>query len=315
MTKKSCYIVTKPIQYINATNIEDINDKDCYITNTFSDAEKFAIEMKDLSNHWKNIFIVRTKHRALINVLRRKSEYSNLYLDSDVGIILRLLLVLLYPIKIYVYEEGLASYIPEVRQKVRFINVFKFLIDFFLGKNWSGGSFRTEGIYVYHPNAFKTLVNKSIKIQILPFKKPLINHLNSLPDIRNFYSQDKFDYLKGKNILLYLTSWTLNPLYEELYHMYPNFIKIIKLHPHIKKESVPNELFHFDYYPDSTIPAEILISTFIELAEKIVIIHEGTAAMLNFVGEDKIIEYNIANAKYNEIYMKIKNEFEKEISS
>ena len=50
MKKKSCYIVTKPIQYINATNIEDDNDKDCFITDTFFDANKFAKEMQKKSN-------------------------------------------------------------------------------------------------------------------------------------------------------------------------------------------------------------------------------------------------------------------------
>lgn len=313
MRKKSCYIVTKPIQYINATNIEDDNIKDCYITNTFSDAKKFADEMNKLSNHWERIHFAISKQNALKVILRHKSEYSKLYLDSDVGIILRIFLVLLYPVKIYVYEEGLASYTPEIREKK--INSFKFFIDRFFGKNWSGGSFRTEGIYLYHPKAFQSLVETNKKIQILPFKQPLMNHLNSLSDIKIFYSQDEFDFLKGKNILLYLTSWTLNPLYQEIYYKYPEFIKIIKFHPHIKKESASNNLLHFDFYPDSTIPAEILISTFIEIAGKIVIIHEGTAAMLNFIGEKKIIEYNIADAKYNAKYMKVKKEFEKELIS
>ena len=222
-------------------------------------------------------------------------------------------LVLLYPIKIYVYEEGLASYIPEIREKGN--NSFKFLIDRFLGKNWSGGSFRTKGVYLYHPNAFKKLVGTKKRTQILSFKRPLMDHLNSLSDIKTFYSQDKFDFLRGKNIFLYLTSWTLNPQYKGIYYKYPEFIKIIKFHPHIRKKSVSKDLLHFDFYPDSTIPAEILISTFIQIAEKIVIVHEGTAAMLNFLGEKKIIEYNIADAKYNATYLKIKNEFMNEFRS
>lgn len=311
MRKISCYVITKPVQYINATNIDDDNEKDCYITNTFSDAELFAKEMENRSTHWKNIFFVNSKLRALYNILRHKSKYSSIYLDSDMGIILRLFLVLLYPKKIYVYEEGLASYIPELRlHEINTKYSYKFLIDAFLGENWSGGAFRTKGIYLYHPNAFKSLVKVKKKTQILSFKQPLIKHINSLYDIKIYYSQDEIENMRGKNILLYLTSWIINPEFEEIYKMYPDFIKVIKLHPHIRRETISNDFLHFDYYPKNIIPAEILISKFIEIADKLVIIHEGTAAMLNIVTDKKIIEYNIANSKYKEVFIKIKDEFE-----
>lgn len=310
MKKKSCYIVTKPIQYVNATNIEDNNDKVCYITNTFSNAGKFALDMENRSKYWDKIFFVESKHKVLFNILRHKSEYSSIYLDSDMGILLRFLLVLLYPVDIYVYEEGLASYASALRQpEGKGINFYKFFIDFFFGKNWSGGSFRTKGIYLYHPEVFKSIVNTNKKKQILSFKQPLINHVNSLDDIKIYYSTEKIDSWRGKNILLYLTSWTINPEYEDIYNLYPDYIKVIKLHPHIDKNSISTNLHQFDYYPDSTMPAEILISLFIEIADTLVIIHEGSAAMLNFVSDKKIIEYNIASTSYKELYMNIKRNF------
>lgn len=307
--KRSCYIITKPLQYINATNIEDINTKDCYITDTFLDAKNFANEISRQSNHWNNVYFVTSKHIALKEIFKKKSEYINLYLDSDIGIYLRLFLSLLYPIKVYVYEEGLASYLPKVREKNK-NNYLKFIIDYFLGENWSGGSFRTKSVYLYHPNAFKSLVGVNKKT-ILPFKQPFLNHLASLSDIRTFYNPEKVEIYKGKKILLYLMSWTLNQQYEDIYNKYPDFVKIIKIHPHVRNESISKDLLHFDFYPDSRIPSELLIAAFIEIAEKLVIIHEGTAAMLNF-NNNKISEYNIATIKYSNLYKKIKKEFERE---
>ena len=92
--------------------------------------------------------------------------------------------------------------------------------------------------------------------------------------------------------------------------MYKNFSKIIKIHPHINYD-VSHDLLMFDYSALPTIPAELLIAKLARIAKTLVIIHEGTAAMLNFINVPEIIEYNIANDDYLDIYINIKNKFQK----
>lgn len=41
MAKKSAYLITKPLQYINATNIPDKNKKICFLIDDFKDSEFF----------------------------------------------------------------------------------------------------------------------------------------------------------------------------------------------------------------------------------------------------------------------------------
>jgi hypothetical protein len=309
MIKKSAYIITKPLQYINATNIQDSNNKDCYIIDNFNNLNQFAGAIKSCTTYWNDILISSTKHKAFLKILINRSKYSKIFLDSDFGIVVRLMLYVLYPINIYVYEEGLASYTQFIRPNRRLKDKIMSKIDYLMGgKTWSGGAYMTKGIYLYHIKGFKKVVfNGPMKKKLLSFNSDFNSHVASLKEIDFLYKDLNFANFSNKNILIYLTAGVINPDCFPIMQLYPDHLKILKLHPNEKLE--PQLLKEFDYSFNNTIPAEVLLCKLYNKSRSMIIIHESSAAMLNVLQLKDITEYNIGAASYKEKYEEIKNAF------
>lgn len=306
--KKSAYIITKPLQYINATNIEDDNLKDCYLEDNFNSFDLFVESIRSKSNHWDKIYTSKTKQLALFKIIMNRGKYSKIYLDSDFGILVRLSLFLLFPLKVYVYEEGFASYTAACRARKSFKDVILLMIDrIMFGKNWSGGSASTKGIYLYHKDAFRKIVSNDNLKELLDFKSKFSDHLMSLPEINFLFDGIDLEMFKGKKVLLYLSSWEINKDLNSYIDKYPEHIKIAKLHPHIKDMAYAND--NFDYVVPNMLPAEIVISELIKLAESCVVIHEGSAAMMSFKESEGFEEHNINTVENRKKYDELKKMF------
>jgi len=306
--KKSAYIITRPLQYINATNIEDENLKDCYLEDNFNSFELFVSNIRSKSNYWDKVYTCKTKQLGLFKIILNRRKYSKVYLDSDLGILLRISLILLFPLKIYVYEEGFASYTAEYRGKKTFRDIILTAIDKILcGKNWSGGSARTQGIYLYQKHAFRKIVSDTTSKEMLDFKSKFSDHLVSIPEINFLFKGIDFELFRDKEVLLYISSWTINNKLKEYIDKYPKHIKIIKPHPHIKEFSFDND--YFEHIIENMLNAEIVILEIMKVCKELIIIHEGSAAMLTFKNSLKLKEYNINTPENRLKYDELKEMF------
>jgi hypothetical protein len=306
--KKSAYIITKPLQYINATNIEDENLKDCYLEDNFNSFDLFVNSIRSKSSHWDKIYVCKTKQLGLFKIILNRRKYSKVYLDSDVGILVRLSLFLLFPLKVYVYEEGFASYTAAYRGKKTYKDIVLSLVDKILcGKNWSGGSASTTGVFLYHKNAFRNIVSDTTSKQLLDFKSKFSDHLMRIPEINFLFNGIDFELFRNQKVLLYLSSWEINKDLNFYIDKYPDYIKIIKPHPHIKELTYVND--NFNHVIANMLPAEIVISEIVKVAKECIVVHEGSAAMMTFKESDNFKEYNINTIDNRQKYDELKKMF------
>ena len=295
----SIYIITKPLQYINVTNIPDKNLKYLIIINNFNDANEFYELVKSHSNLWIDIKIFDSKYFALswLIIMNKRLKVSNIFLDSDYGIVLHFFLFFLKDKLISVYEEGWGSY-REIRTATNFISFLKNKINvFFKNENIIGGSRFTTHIYLYHISFYKKTFNNNSKI-LLDFNFKFTQHIDSFKEFKYIFAQKEMSYLKNKEVLLYLTSYTYDLSIEDYLFEYKNNYKILKPHPHIKDFK---GITKFDEILNGVVPAEFIINSLLKIVEKLVIIHHGSTSLLYFLNNEKILEINI-DKKTNKFY-------------
>lgn len=290
---KSAYIITKPLQYINATNILDENIKDCFLIVTFKNADIFYTNIVKYSTYWENIYYFKNRTKALFNILFRLKKYNKVYLDSDFGFFIRIILLLFFNKNVFVYEEGYGTYRANIRDKKNIKNKLFLSIDRVLGKNYIGGFFNTKGIYVYNPDAYLKLVSPNSKKIIFKFKNSFREHLTNYEEFNSIFNFDDINKIEGENVILYLTDWEINDNYINIISQYDGYFKILKPHPHIKN-SIRIEK-DFDYIIDNFIPAEILIEKILQNSNKLILIHQNSSALIYFSNYDKLKVINIEN--------------------
>lgn len=303
--KKSAYIITKPLQYINATNISDTSDKVCLLVDSFSNSKKLLQSIKNYSNHWVDFYWFGNRNNAFFYLLKNKNKFDKIFTDSDNGIITRLFLFLLYPIKISVYEEGFGNYRNELRQKHKNYKKVLNYIDSLMGKNYLGGSNRTGAIYLYHPNAFLKLVDAKPQQKLLKFNLDFYTHLLSLKEIIGLFSYDFKSNIKGKNVIIYLSARKIDNSYKNYLEKSPGFYKVLKPHPEFK--NVLGIEKEFDVVVANEVPAELLITNILKEATSLLIIHHGDTTVLNLMSVTKLKEINISeNIMVKERFEEIK---------
>jgi hypothetical protein len=306
MMKKSAYIITKPLQYINATNIPDDSIKDCLLINNFQNTEGFSENIKKYSSRWNKVIVFKNRFVALLFILFKRNKYEKLFIDSDFGTLNRIILLFLYSISVYVYEEGFGNYRKTIRTRKTLRDRLLGKIDNFLGSKHIGSFYLTKGIYLYNHNAFLNLVSPINRKQLLQFKSNFQQHLTSLPEISILFPTHILKKIKEKDVLLYLTSWEVNQKYLEIIQNYPKHIKILKPHPHIKNKTGIER--YFDITITNSLPAEILIAEIANNSNSLLIIHQGSSALLYIKNSEKIKEINIdSNTKYIQILEEIKS--------
>ncbi len=276
--KKSAFIITKPIQYINATNIPDDGFRECFLINQFHKVETFRQIVEEHSNYWGKVQLFPTKLDAVRYVLAHKADYDRMYLDSDFGINLSFYLSRLAPISLYTYEEGYASY-SFIRKPVTFSEKVKIYAAKMLGlKNWVGAHHANKGLYLYQPEKFRKNISSSKPI--LAFRQPFFTHLQSLPEIKVLYNTSiEGKLFASKRVVLYISPWRIHPELEKYLSDSNCDLKVIKPHPHNRVETI-HQLF--DLVVEHFIPAEILIQGILLNCSELTILHEGSFALEYF---------------------------------
>lgn len=301
--KKSAYLITKPLQYINATNIPDDNNKDCFIVDDFKGSKIFYENISKKSSYWDEKYYLQKRRNFYIFILKNKRKYKNIYMDSDQGFLAFIFSLIVLPIKIYTYEEGYGSY-RELRDGTKLIEKIKINIYKLLGSNnWFGGGTFTKGMFLYHPESFNNLVPKNKK-KIYPFRKNFIDHANLLmKELGSLFDSKILDIIKNRDVILYLSSWEINVEVYNIIEQYPGHFTIIKPHPNIKNNI---KLDNFDYILNSILPAELYIHQILMRCKNLIIVHENSSSLI-YVGNIKCTEINLKVADHSFIiYNKIR---------
>lgn len=303
---RSAFIISKPLQYFNAKNIPYKEDekKDCFLINNFIDAPQFAQYIKPL-NIWNRVKFFSSDLVAIVYFIINVRKYNRLYIYADISTIITILLSCIKSkIEIYTYEEGFGSYrYFSYRSNGVF---FEKIRDLFKITNWIGGNGLTKGIFVYHPNVLNKLIPESKKKEVYKLSGSFYQSVVNSAESDFFLDEIDYNQLKDKSIFLLIGSWTINPKYREILESYPNYVTILKLHPHFRTSL---NTFNFDLVI-RTMPSEILIVNLIKICKELIVVHENSTTMiyLPFSTRDKIHEINISdNEDSKRKYEKIKN--------
>lgn len=270
---KSAYIISKPLQYINASNIEDENEKDCILVNYFYDAQGFKKRVEEVSEYWSDVYLVDSTYSAVNLLLKNKNKYNKLFIDSDYGILLYFLLYCLKGITIFTYEEGYASY-SYIRKPDSILSKFKILVSKMLGiKNWVGGHPLTKGMYLYNKKKFEDNIKTSK--EVLSFRKPFFDHVFELKELNlNTFERS---YI-GESVLLYLPNYFFNDKIRYYLEHYKGFYTMVKPHPYMETEKIDG-LQLFEKITQTNTAAEVLLVQLARECRRLIIIHEGSFAI------------------------------------
>ena len=293
---------------MNATNIYDVNRKNLYVVDNFNNANDFVESIKSKSSYWDKIVVFKKKEFAVINIIVNRRKYNKIFLDSDFGLILRILLFCLRGKSIHVYEEGIASYTLALRPnniRHRFLNKIDLMLS---GKGWSGGSYSNHGIYLYNPNSFVEIIKGDLRDKkIYSFNKKFINHITQLTELNSLDSGLKFNDYIDQKVLVYITAGEINMKVLPILETHKDYIKILKLHPNEKYADANS--YYFDTSINNTIPIELVILKLLKQVEKLVIVHESSASLLNLAGVQGYKEFNIGEESYKRHFKYLRNLF------
>ncbi|MEL7588470.1 MAG: hypothetical protein AAGU19_17300 [Prolixibacteraceae bacterium] len=297
---RSAYLITKPLQYVNATNIPDERPKDCLIIKSFAGAETFVRNVSAYSIHWDKVFSFESRSEAFEFIVLNKNKYNRIFLDSDIGLFYHL--SQFSGIDIFTYEEGIGSY-RKIRDTTKLIEKLKAVIWSILGfNNWIGGNKFTKGIYLYNPAVFRQLIPNE--------KKPVYKLNNSfhssalhLKELSYLHENIDFGRYKNENLLVYLSSWEISESILSKLESFPTHIKILKPHPNTLTKTRLTS--HFDEVITSAIPVEIFLIKVSKYCNQLVIVHENSSALL-YLNDVQYLEVNISTLKFKEEYRKIR---------
>jgi len=291
MKKRSLYIVTKPLQYINASNIDDNHLKDIAIIPWFTKSKSFVRNVVKKADRWSVVYEFNTRNQALSFALKNKHMYEHLYIDSDWGIFLTILFFLLKPIRIFTYEEGWASYYT-MSWKKSSLNPIKYYSCrlFFHWKNYIGGGCFTNGVFLYNPSCLIKNIRSINKERIFRFKSNFTDHVNSLYEFDYYWSKININHLNSKNILIYLTTWPEKVIDFSFTEKppYADFVKIIKYHPHIQGSSQLG--FPFVYELEREIPVEVYLTKLLCVCNEIIVMHHNSSVTM-YIQENSKLKY------------------------
>jgi len=276
------FLVTKPLQYCNATNISFNVEgkKTLLIVDAFSEASTFFDNLLKL-NYWDEMFFLQDYISAYKYLSKKVLKSDTLYIDSDYGLKKGIRLYNIKTKNIYVYEEGIGSYRNDLRSSQKGSRIVDLLLKLIGAKEHLGGSRFVRGIYVYDHAKFNNLV-PNFKNKLYHFPNTFHDNLSLLRS--HLYFQ--IDYIRNiisrlpqdKVLCIYLTSWKYNNKIESFIDK--NEYWIIKPHPHLKSIDIPHQ--YFDYIMEPNIFVEFFFSELLNAGIVFRVYHESSSALQYF---------------------------------
>ncbi len=300
---ENVYIVTKPLQYINACNISDeIGGGTLLLVDSFINASLLYEEISKLKK-WNSVHIFKSRNYALFWLIFHKKSFDRLLIDSDSGVILSFLFLCLQPIRIYTYEEGYGSYCSfenELSQSYK-LKIRKWIYrKIFCSELYIGGNYFTNGTYLYAPPLMiKNIPNCDCR-KIFLIRKRFSENIFQYQELRVLMGDFKVISYKDKNILLYLTSWEVNEKYKLYIREFGHYVKMLKSHPHLKTGmDIKND---FDIDLDGGCPAELYILILKEFCKQMIVLHDNSSTYMYLSNDEKVSFINLADKPVDDIY-------------
>lgn len=276
------FLVSTPLQYCNAHNIDVEGAKTLVFLGDFHGATEFYEKIKS-SVYWERKFCFGTYRQLFCFLIREISEDDKLFIDSDYGLQTNWMLSRIKTKEIFVYEEGYGSYRNDLLSGRCKSEILYWFLKFLGNKEHFGDSKFVKGIYLYDLPKHSLLVS-DFKNQRFSFRKPFVDNLNDICDEMLTIEQRR-EYrvmVEGKSVYLYLTNWHYNKKIEHLFQEKRNLgnddiIMILKPHPRIKKFSSE---FEFDLVLSNNVMVELVLLTFHKFAKELFVYHDGSSALL-----------------------------------
>ena len=282
----SIFIVTKPLQYFNVTNIKDDCLKICLIINNFKNAEIFYQKISTkFINEWNRVIFYESIFQAYKWIIKNSDSIINLYVDSDYGLRKYYYFEQISHLNIYVYEEGLGNYRRNLRKKSIYNDIINYLYKLMGHESYLGGSKYTKCIYLYDINKHRKLLPHCRK-ELRFFNKNFIEHLSTFSGKEIFLDQGLnyiYSAAKGKKVVLYLTSWIYHQEVDGIMLNYPEHIKILKPHPHFKIDFCEMQ-DKYQYIINGENMVEFFIYELLKQVNELVVIHRRSSALMYFDG-------------------------------
>lgn len=294
------FLVSKPIQYFNSTNIEVSGEKILYVIDNFYSSEEL-LERAILSKYWSKCVLMKSFPDAFSDLMSYK--WNNLFIDSDYGYSKHKYLRKFSGRNIFVFEEGLGTYTKDLRNviernlkltgiKSKIKNrILKTCYKLIGNQDYHGGNKFTKGVIIYdiekHEKVFPKFPKKRYS-----FAKTFFEHLNNV-DVRKVLYPNPLNIISSRKYILYITSWKIDPEISVILDEYPGYYKLLKPHPHIKEIS-KDIVDCFDEVIQGGYLVEFLIRDLITLSSDLVIIHNNSASLLYF-NEEQFINIRLEN--------------------
>lgn len=271
---------------------ENIQHSLLIIVNLFKDSDIIAQAPK-LREHFKGVRYVASRKEALD--LCKKIKPSNLFIDSDIGLVplLRFAQLKFFSKKtsIIIYEEGIGTY----RQDLFPNPIKKTLYKIIGAATYFGESKLTKYIYVYdiekYKEKFPASQKKAVKIGHTLIEWIKKNESDIIEIFSPDFAIDPND--KKSDINIYLSNWILDE--KIIKKLSENSKLYIKPHPHIKKSTERalslNKNIHL--FP-AQIPAEIIIIKASTSFRKVFIYHHNSSA-LHYIKLNNVIPIDTAS--------------------
>lgn len=287
----SVFLISKPLQYFNATNISDGNQRFCLLVNSFYNAEIVCNKIKNRSNYWESCSLFDNWDKAYSWVIHNKKKIANIYIDSDYGLRKQLYLRRLSSLNIFVYEEGIGNYRKYTRPGKKENKFLKSVYSVLGIKDYLGGYSHTKGIYLYDIEKFKQTFpnNKKALIQFTNSFRTHLSEFNDKDIFLNKTDNETIFKLKNKKVLIYLTGWKYNVKVNNLLTEYSNYTRILKPHPQIKSDELEEFKESYEYVLSGDTLIELFINEALSYVDEMVILHHNSSALLYFRNEQKII--------------------------
>ena len=291
----SLFVVTKPLQYFNATNIRDDNRRICLIVDLFNDARSLFVRLNEVDpDIWFKVLFFENVSHAYRWLIKNRDTIVNLYIDSDYGFSKYFYLHKLSKLNIYVYEEGMGTYRSFLRDKTLFNHFIGFIYNILGHENYLGGSKYTKGIFLYDINRHRNLIPECKK-ELRPFERSFTEHIALFSRKDLFLDKNINDVLKdakGKKVILYLTSWVYHKDVDELLSGYPGYIKMLKPHPHLKIDFTNREA-QYDHVIIGSIMVELFIYQLLKEVEELIVVNRNSSSLMYFEGYERLTSLQI----------------------
>jgi hypothetical protein len=278
-------IISRPAQFYTVLNVVSIDVAETiFIVVDNSNCTGELVQLISLSEQrCKDVHVVSNIYKALKLVIKYNSNKSYVLTYTDRGFRINYYFFLLRKSIIDLYEDGAAPYFRQDKFSSLYKKIFykMTVCKALFSESYLGCSRFVDKIHIQYPDAHKRIFPNCRK-EILPLGAHPLDYLQKSSHYEKVIAESlkKNSFLK-KNVILFLGGYTLNPDFQNQFHLYHDHVKVLKPHP--ESEYPLCCLDDYDHIAPTCLLSEALILYLLNLSKNLVIVHECSASLIPFV--------------------------------